>query len=57
MRFLASVAVIEETGKDVFSATNVTKNLVVEGSQAGVCHGYARKILQILFPGRRLIKY
>ncbi|EMR85431.1 putative o-methyltransferase protein [Botrytis cinerea BcDW1] len=39
-RFLASVAVIEETGKDVFSATNVTKNLVVEGSQAGVCHGF-----------------
>lgn len=49
MRFLASVAVIEETGKDVFSATNVTKNLVVEGSQAGVCHGYSRKSSRFYF--------
>ncbi|KAF4620123.1 hypothetical protein G7Y89_g14699 [Cudoniella acicularis] len=40
MRFLASISVIEETGKDTFTSTNVSRNLTVPGSQAGFCHGF-----------------
>ncbi|KAL2050995.1 hypothetical protein ABVK25_008741 [Lepraria finkii] len=39
-RYLASVGMIKEVGKDKFAATNVTKALSIPGNQAGVYHQF-----------------
>ncbi|KAJ8068749.1 hypothetical protein OCU04_002446 [Sclerotinia nivalis] len=41
LRFLSSHGAIKESGKDEFTFTNVTQNLVATGSQAGICHNFA----------------
>jgi len=38
LRYLASIAMIKETGKDSFAATNVTKALAKPGFQGGIHH-------------------
>ena len=38
LRYLASIGMIKETGKDSFAATNITEALASPGNQAGVCH-------------------
>lgn len=38
LRYLSSMGMIKETGKDNFAATNVTKALASPGNQAGVRH-------------------
>ena len=38
LRYLSSVALIKETRKDTFGATNVTKALAIPGNQGGVHH-------------------
>lgn len=38
LRYLASVGMIKETGKDTYAATNITKTLALPGNQAGIRH-------------------
>lgn len=38
LRYLASVGMIKETGKDAYAATNITNALASKGNQAGVRH-------------------
>lgn len=38
LRYLASMKLIKETGKDQYTSTNVTKTLAVPGNTAGVYH-------------------
>ena len=38
LRYLSSVALIKETARDIFDATNVTQALAVPGNQGGVHH-------------------
>ena len=38
LRYLASVGMIKEVGRDRFGATNVTEALAIPGNQAGVYH-------------------
>jgi demethylsterigmatocystin 6-O-methyltransferase len=40
LRYLASMKLIKETGKDQYTSTNITKTLAVEGNKAGVYHQY-----------------
>jgi len=40
LRYLASIATIKETGKNTFTATNVTRNLADPSAQAGICHNF-----------------
>lgn len=38
MRYLASMKLVKETGKDQYTSTNITKTLAVPGNAAGVYH-------------------
>ncbi|KAL4946368.1 hypothetical protein BDV06DRAFT_234674 [Aspergillus oleicola] len=38
LRYLSSVGIIKETGKDIFTANNITNNLNIPAIQAGVYH-------------------
>ena len=38
LRYLSSIGMTKEAGKDTFTATNVTKALASPGNQAGVIH-------------------
>jgi len=38
LRYLASIAMIGETEKDTFAATNVTSALAIPGFQGGIHH-------------------
>ena len=38
MRYLASVNMVEETGKDEYAANKITKSLAIPGYEAGVYH-------------------
>lgn len=40
LRYMASIRLIEETGKDTFAANNVTKAFAVQGFQGGVYHNF-----------------
>ncbi|PQE17125.1 O-methyl transferase B protein [Rutstroemia sp. NJR-2017a BBW] len=40
LRYLASMKLIKETGKDQYTSTNITKTLAVEGNKAGVYHQF-----------------
>ncbi|KAI9646128.1 hypothetical protein NHQ30_005568 [Ciborinia camelliae] len=40
LRYLASMKLIKETGKDQYTSTNVTKTLAVPGNTAGVYHQF-----------------
>jgi hypothetical protein len=38
LKYMASVGLIKETGKDSFAATNVTRALAEKGNQSGIHH-------------------
>lgn len=38
LRYMASIAVIKETGKDTYAATNITGALAIPGNQSGVIY-------------------
>ncbi|KAJ8068747.1 hypothetical protein OCU04_002444 [Sclerotinia nivalis] len=40
LRYLASMKLIKETGKDQYTSTNITKTLAVSGNKAGVYHQF-----------------
>lgn len=38
MIYLASIGVVKETGQDLYTANNVTRNLSKKMTEAGICH-------------------
>ena len=38
MIYLASIGVVGETGENIYTANNVTRNLSEKMTEAGICH-------------------